>query len=386
MGVLGGFGLAGLILAGVLSFGSEKGREYFLYSYLVSFCFLLSVPVGALFYLLIQHVVRAGASTVVRRLAELLASGMLPLAILFLPILIAVLGGSNAPFEWNRLDLIEHDRPLIEMKAPYLNSGFFAVRAVFYFAVWIYLSQRCLNRSLAQDQTGDPEITLQLERMSGGALFLMALTVTFAAIDWLMSLEPRWFSSIFGVYYFAGSMVAFFATLGLLVLRLQAHVPQLKKVTAEHLHDVGKFLFGFICFWAYIAFSQYLLIWYANIPEETVWYKVRQENGWQYVSITLAACHFAIPFLFLMNRQIKRNRSLLALASGFILVIHWLDLYWLAYPKLSPNGPVFGIVDVAVFVGLLGVFGASLVWMTANRPLMVQRDPRLPEGLAFHNL
>lgn len=204
-----------------------------------------------------------------------------------------------------------------------------------------------------------------------------------------MSLDPHWFSTIYGVYYFAGSVMSFMAVLGILSVGLQKQGLLKEAITVEHLHDIGKLMFGFMCFWAYIAMSQYLLIWYANIPEETVWYKARQEHGWQYVSILLIAGHFAIPFVGFVSRYAKRNATTLVFWSVLLLVMQWVDLFWLVYPNFIAEGqfqaPPVPFVELAALIGVGGVWLAGILYFAADKPLIPLKDPRLAESLAFHN-
>ncbi|MDX1967902.1 MAG: quinol:cytochrome C oxidoreductase [Planctomycetaceae bacterium] len=378
-------GSMSLVLAIVLGVLEGDGLRALSFSYVVSFAFFLSIGLGALFFLVIQHIVRAGWSVVVRRLAELTTLAVIPLAVMFLPILIPVLLGCSPLYEWNHADVVAHDE-LLQKKTPYLNAGFFAIRWVVYFAVWTLIASKFFAWSRAQDSDGEVAWTERLEQWSGPAAILLALTSTFAAFDLLMSLDPHWFSTIYGVYYFAGSMVAFLATVSLGLAALRRHGLLLTSVTTEHIHDLGKLLFGFNCFWAYIAFSQYLLIWYSNIPEETNWYLKRQQHGWEWISLVLIFGHFGIPFLGMMSRDVKRNLSLLSGWSVWLLLMHWVDLYWLAVPQLSAEGPAIGLLDASCFVGCAGLFAAAWLWLAGSSPLVPARDPRLPESLAFHNI
>lgn len=379
-------GLTGLAVAFLASLLSKNGQVHLAYSYLIALAYVVSISLGALFFVAVQHVTRAGWSVTVRRLAEILAMGLIPVAPLFLPLVLLVLMGSTTPFVWaNAKFLAEH--PLIQAKTPYLNSIFFVIRNVIYFAFWAWLARRFLTLSRRQDVTGDPAISNQLEATAAPSLLVFALTLTFFAFDWLMSLQPEWFSTIFGVYYFAGGVMAFFATVSLVVIQFQASGRMQGLVTVEHRHDLGKFLFGFVCFWAYMAISQYLLIWYANIPEETEWFGIRQNNGWEYVSLILIFGHFVLPFLGLMSRHVKRNVGLLRFWTVWLLVMHWVDLYWLVMPALyRETGPSFGVVDIGCMVGVIGLWLAGIQRMAGDAPLVPLRDPRMHESLAFHNI
>jgi len=380
---LAAVGAGSLLLSFGAGFVARDGFSRFLHAYLVNFCFCLSISLGALFFVVLQHLTRAGWSVAVRRLAEVLSAAIPFWAVLFLPLLLLVLVGSGSLYPWNDAAHVEHD-PLLQAKASYLNAPFFAVRAVLYFAVWALIARFYWRHSVAQDETGDKSHSLRMQQWAGVSIIGFAVTVTFAAFDWLMSLDPHWFSTIYGVYFFAGCTVGAFAALAVMAVLLQKAGYLQDSITADHYHDVGKFLFGFVFFWGYIAFSQYMLIWYANLPEETTWYMARQSNGWAVVSLLLLFGHFLIPFCSLMSRRAKRNKVVLAAWGGWLLVMHWIDLYWLATPQPA-SGPTFGIVDVLCLVGMLSLYAAVLLRIAADRGLLPQRDPWLAESLAFRN-
>lgn len=384
--VLAVVGLAALAIAVGLGVIRGDGFAYFFHSYLTNFCFVLSIALGALFFVLIQHATRAGWSVAVRRISELLAANVPVLFVLFLPVLVPILLGNYALYEWADPAAVAKDH-LLEHKSPYLNVPFFAIRCVFYFAAWWLLTRFFLRRSVEQDQSGDPSLTTRMERFSYPGLLLFAVTVTFAAFDWLMSLEPRWFSTIFGVYYFAGSIVAGIAAITLAAAALQASGRLTMSVTTEHYHDLGKLLFGFVIFWGYIAFSQYMLIWYANIPEETVYYLARQTNGWAPVSLALLLGHLLIPFFGLLPRAAKRQKWPLAFWCVWLMVFHWIDMYWLVMPSLAPGeAPPLSLIDPLLLAGLGCLYLASAVRTTGDRALVPLSDPRLGESLAFENI
>ena len=307
----------------------------FFRSYLLSYVFVLSLALGALFFVILQHLVRAGWSVSIRRLAELVAATLPVLAILFLPLLIPVVTGMEGVWEWSNRHAVEHDTTgLLAHKAAYLNVPFFIVRCAVCFAVWILLARYFVKRSIEQDTSGDVNLTLRMQWWSAPAMLLYGLTVTVFSIDMLMSLNPHWFSTIWGVYFFSGAVVGFFALLALLVVAVQRAGRLTRSITIEHYHDIGKLAFAFVVFWAYIAFSQYMLIWYANIPEETLWYQVRQgDDWWLGVSLLLLCGHFVAPFLALISRWPKRRRAPLVVAAVWLLLMHWLDLYYLIAPR-----------------------------------------------------
>jgi hypothetical protein len=217
-------------------------------------------------------------------------------------------------------------------------------------------------------------------------MIVFALAVTFCSIDLLMTLDPIWFSTIFGVYYFATCVETFHCVLALTLLWLQSTGHLQKSITKEHYHDVGKMMFAFVCFWSYIAFSQFMLIWYANIPEETHWYLMRIEGGWKEASLFLAATHFVIPFFGMLSRTMKRNTTLLRLWAVYMLIVCWFDMYWLVAPNLYPEGGVPGLVDILAWVGIAGAVAATIVFNLKKTTLIAQGDPRLKRALAFQNI
>lgn len=350
----------------------------FLFAYLVAYLFGLTLALGGLIFVLIQFVTRAGWSVVVRRMAEN-AMGTMPL---FVVLLVPILMGLGELFEWTHREEVAQD-PLLQHKDAYLNTTFFYIRAVIYLACWLGMAWWFRRESIRQDKLGDPKMTRRLQTVSAPAIIVFALTVTFASFDWIMSLDPHWYSTIFGVYIFSGCMVAILAFLSLTTLHIKSH-PLGGVITIEHVHDVGKLLFAFVVFWAYIAFSQFMLIWYGNIPEETLWYAHRWEHGWRPVSILLAAGHFVIPFFFLLSRDVKRNALPLSLVSIWLLVMHYLDLYWLVMPNLSETFH-FHIVDVLSLLGVFGLFLAAFTYLSGRPPLVPIQDPRLKESLRFEN-
>lgn len=378
-------GALGLGTAAVLGVIAGDGLRHLWHSYLLAVCFFTSLSLGALIFIALQYITRAGWSVVVRRLSEVFAVTIVATGVLFLPILLSVLSGASALYLWNDPVLAKTDE-LIRIKVPYLNAWFFTLRSFFYIGVWVFLARKFWQESLKQDETGDAATTSRLEALSAPTLILFALTVTFASIDWLMSLDPHWFSSIFGVYFFSGCMVGFLAALNLVIILLQQRLGLLPMVTVEHRHDLGKLMYGFMCFWAYMAFSQYLLIWYANVPEETVWYQVRQSGTWGAVSLVLIAGHFALPFLGLMRRQLKRNPKVLAAWSCLLLAMHAVDLYWLIFPTLEPAGPTVPLITICCLLGVGGLYVSAWLAIAGQRPLIPLHDPRLPESLAFHNV
>ena len=374
-------GLAvGVIGAGATALLAQDDPEQFNFSWLVAFMFFLSLGLGALFFVLVHYASKAGWGIAVRRLAENVSSGLLVMPLLFLPVLL----GLHDLYHWSDADAVAHD-PLLQAKEPFLNPSFFTVRAGIYFALWILITLFYVRGSSRQDTTGEESITRRLTAASGPSLIIFALTLTFAAFDWIMSLDPHWYSTMFGVYYFAGSLVGGFAVLILLAAGLIRAGYLKDVVTVEHLHDLGKLLFAFSVFWAYIGFSQYFLIWYANIPEETIFFLHRSEGSWAGLTMFLAWGHFAVPFFFLMPRTIKRKGPFLVLGACWMLMMHLIDLYWLVMPTLHKYEVRPHLLDLTSLLAVGGLFLAAVGWAMAGKPLIPVKDPRINESLSFEN-
>jgi len=372
-------GVLGLGAALAMAAGSEGGWARFYPSYLVAFVYFLSLALGALFFVLIQHATRSGWSVAVRRLAEGVAPNVfLPMAFLVIPVLV----GLRTLYPWTDAAAVAADH-LLHAKEPWLNVPFFFVRTVFYFGVWSGLALWFHRQSTQQDKSGDARLTKKMETTSTVSLIVFAFTVTFFAFDYLMSLTPHWYSTIFGVYFFAGCVLGFFALMSVLAFMVQRAGALRRTITTEHYHDIGKLIFAFTVFWAYIGFSQYMLMWYANLPEETSWYASRQDGSWATVSLVLLFGHFIVPFLALMSRDVKRRKQLLVVGGVWMLVMQWLDVYWLVMPGKSPGTIPFSLMDVAVFLGVGGLFFAAAVRRVGAHPLVAVKDPRLSESLGY---
>jgi hypothetical protein len=374
---------AGLLIAGVLLGGAafSMDAKRFAFSYLVGFVWVATVGLGALFFVMLQHLTKAGWSVIPRRAMEWV-SGVLPVVgALFLPIIPL----AHHLYEHWMGEHAHHD-PILQKKAAYLNPSFFFIRAAVFILIWSGLSMWFWRNSRKQDDSGDPKITLKMQAGAAPGIILFALSLTFAAFDWIMSIDPHWYSTIYGVYVFSGAIVSAMAALALLAISLEKPGRLRGIITVEHRHDIGKLLFGFTVFWAYIAFSQFILIWYANIPEETIFYKHRWEGTWAVVSVLLIAGHFIVPFLALISRDGKRSPQMLGAVALLILVMHYVDLYWLVMPNLDEHGVVPSWFDLAGLLGPLGAGGLVVALRARTSPLYPLRDPRLSESLKLENL
>ncbi len=378
----GGLGIALLVVSAV---GWATDAKQFYFAYLVGWVFCLSLALGGLFFLFINHLPKAYWSVAVRRIPEALVWAFPLLAVLFIPLLF----GMHDLYHWTHEDLYDPASPnydeILAGKRVYLNTPFFLLRLAFYFFVWTVIAYKLYTLSVRQDVEADPQVPALQRRVSAWGLPLTGVTTAFASFDLLMSLDPHWFSTIFGVYFFSGSLLAALCLIALTAIVLQRGGMLRYVVTAEHYQDLGKLMFGFVVFWAYIAFSQYMLIWYGNIPEETVWYRYRFEHGWYYHSAALLFLHFVLPFLILLPRAPKRSIPVMSVMAVWLMIMHWFDLHWIAMPVLHHDHAGFHWLDFTCWLGLLLLFVGALFWRLSRHPLVPQRDPRLARSLRFEN-
>jgi len=383
---VGGF-LTLAVAAGVfVAAGVVSGDRWFIdprrlaFSYLTGLMFLTSLSVGALAWVMLHHLTGAVWSIVTRRLLENLARPLTWIAVLFIPVALNL----NWIYPWADPSRLSND-PELARKAIWLNPSFFIVRSAVYLASWVLLSGLLARSSGRQDRTGDPADERRMRATSAWGMVLLAVTTSFAATDWLMSLDPHWSSTIFGVYFWAGSLLSSLAALVLMVLGFHGAGWLRKTITVEHLHDLGKLLFGFVIFWAYIAFCQYFLIWYADFPEESHWYATRRVGVWNSLSWSLLIGHFVVPFVLLLLRATKRNPFWLGFVAAWILVFHYIDVYWLIMPALRPEGVEPHWLDVSLLLTLAFLSGAIVARACQARPLVPIGDARLAESIEFQN-
>jgi hypothetical protein len=356
-------------------------KDQFFFSFLTAGMFWLSILLGALFYTMIHHVVGARWSIVIRRLMESMAAAIPYLGLL---LLIGIVVGIHSLYHWSHEEAVAADH-LLQHKSAYLNQPFFIVRSVIYVLCWSLLARTLYKKSVAGDQAYDYADNSKSHAVSAPGLILFALTLTFAAFDWMMSLDPHWYSTIFGVYYFAGCAMSFFAFISLLTMMLQSCGYLEGVVTTEHYHDMGKLMFAFMCFWTFIAFSQYVLIWYGNIPEETIWYAHRWEGSWKYVSLFLAIGHFVIPFIMLMPRGSKRTKKILAGFAIWLLFMQFVDMHWLIMPNFHKHDFHLSWIDLVTWIALGGFTLHFIVRKLKKHPLVPIKDPFLKESIGFTN-
>ncbi len=383
-GLLVSGGVALLVCLLVAIFGSHAVRERLLFAWLFAFAVCFTITAGSLFWILVHHATDAEWSVVVRRVLETAAKNFFYIWLFFLPILIF----APQVYEWMH-SAAGHSDPLLEAKRALLNRSFWGFRAVFIFAFFA-IAAWMLNRfSTKQDPTGDPRWTIKLRQTTFPCMPLFAICLTFAATDWFMSLNPHWYSTMWGVYIFAGSAWCSMAVLILVCYALQRAGYLEGVVSVEHYHIMGKLLLSFTVFWAYIAFDQYFLIWYANIPEEAEYYVQRNVGNWNVLSTALTVCHFFIPFLLLLPRAAKRNPGRLAAVAGFVVLVHVLDHYIITIPaaEVERAGPTLGsfLLGIICLVAIAAPLAFLFLRNLAKTPLYPLRDPRIVKSLKLVN-
>lgn len=370
----------GLVAAGTLAFllslHFDANRAW--HGFLVNYFYWLSLSLSGVFFMALQYVTSSRWSAPIKRVPEAFIC-FLPVA--FVLTLILFLGLHHL-YEWTHTEVVSQN-PILLGKTPYLNIGFFAGRNLFFFLLWMGGGFWLVRNSLNQDKNGAVVWTRLNKKISAPFLLLFALSYTIASFDWLMSLEPHWFSTIFGVYNFAGLFESGMALTILFVVALRRQGALKDVVNENHLHDLGKLMFAFCVFWAYSAFSQYMLIWYGNLPEEIGYLIRRQEGAWVPVSLALLFGKFIIPFFLLLSRPAKRNENYLLFVAVWVLISQWLDIYWMVYPLLGEK-PLFGWQEIGITVGFLGLFVLSVVWFLQRFPPVALKDPRLLEGVNHH--
>lgn len=374
-----GLGVLGWVACVIAYF---QNKDQFFSAYLSSYVYWLSLAIGATFFVMIQRLTQAEWSVVVRRLAETAMLCLVIMGPLFLPVLL----GSHNLYEWLHPDVVAHD-PILKGKSGYLNQTFFIIRAAIFIVLWAFIAWKLYSYSVNQDKNGDPKETRKAAKLSAPGVPILIVSATFAAIDWLMSLQPHWYSTMWGVYFFAGGGVTFIALLILISVWLRSNGILNEVITVEHYHDLGKLLFAFNVFWTYIAFGQYFLIWYANLPEEVIFFTARKVGSWTNVSWLLLFGHFVIPFLVLLPRTSKRHPIILPAAAAWMLFIHALDHFWIVMPVRNPEGVNFGALwmNVATLAAIGGTCAFFFLTKLGSNSLVPVQDPFLEESLQFEN-
>ena len=356
------------------------GLDQFFRSYLVGFIFWLGVSMGCLGLLMLQHLTGGAWGLVIRRVLE---AGTRVLPLMLLPFLPIAIFGLTHLYEWmhtGKTGNAELEK-ILEMKRGYLNPTFFLVRAGFYFAIWFGLMYLLNKWSADQDRTAETGLTKKMSGISGPGIILFVLTTTFASVDWVMSLDPEWFSTIYGLLYVAGWTLSAFSLVIAVMVWLATRPPLEGVVRAPHFHDLGKLLLAFVMLWAYFAFSQFLIIWSGNIPEETKWYLHRLRGGWGWLGVGLVLLHFAFPFVLLLSRDLKRNARKLAAIALLIFLMRFLDVYWLIVPEFHRGQFKLEWMSLVGTVAFGGLWLAFFIWQLRLRPLLPINDPEFEHAI-----
>jgi hypothetical protein len=368
-------GMAGLALCGV---GVFLDPTQFFRSYLLAYLFWLGLSLGCLGILMLHYLVGGTWGAIIRRVLES-GSHTLPLmTLLFVPLLF----GLRELYSWALPQSVAQDE-LLRHKSPYLNVPFFIGRVVVYFVAWS-VPAYLLNRwSRQQDHTPEWSAQRPIRRrlilLSGFGLLLYGLTMTFAAIDWVMSLEPHWYSSVYGLMVVVGQLLGALAFAVMVVGWLAKYEPLSELLSPTYAHDLGNLLLVSVLFWAYIAFSQLLIIWSGNLPEEIIWYVRRTQGGWQWIALALVLCQFALPFICLLSRDIKGHAQRLALVAAVILFMHLVDVFWIVMPAFYHSGLSLHWLDLTALIGVGGSWMAFFIWQLKGNALLPRADPDLPE-------
>lgn len=371
--------VVGVVFLALTAIGLFVDPGQFFRSYLYAYLYTLGLSIGSLGILLLHHTVGGKWGVVTRRLLESGARTLPLMALLLAPVLF----GMTSLYLWARPDIASHDH-VIHWKSPYLNVPFFLARMVLYFGVWILYAWILNRKSLEQDRTGDPLLITRMRQISAPGLVVFMMTTTFAFIDLGMSLEPHWFSTIYGAMLLIGQVLQTFAFMTAILVLLYPRPPFSEILTVRHFHDLGNFMLAFTVVWTYLSFSQFLIIWSANLPEDIPWYIRRFSGGWGAIAVFLLLFHFVVPFLILLNRFVKRDPKWLQKVALWIIVVRLLDVYWLIEPsfyqhEFELHKQVFRVhwLDVVAPVGLFGVWIAVFVWQLKRFPIVPLKDPRL---------
>jgi len=337
---------------------------------------IVGLSLGSLAWLMLQYLTGGAWGVVIRRPCEAAARTLPLVAVMFLPI---VIGIPNL-YMWSHADKVAADE-VLRHKHVYLNVPFFLVRSVAYFAGWMLLSWLLNRWSAREDREGSAPAHGRMAALAGPGIVFWGFSITFMAVDWVLSLDPHWFSTMFGMLFMAGQALSSLAFLITLMVLLSYRRPLSDILTPRHLHDLGKLLLALVMVWAYFSFSQFLIIWAGNLPDEIPWYLERLRGGWEYIGLALVVGHFALPFALLLSRDLKRNFKLLASIAIFILVMRFVDLYWMVAPNFRKGA--FGVswMDFAAPVGVLGIWLFYFLLQLEKRPLLPLHDPHLKEAL-----
>ena len=371
-----------MIGAGALLFcllwGLIFGLAQFFYSYLMAYVFWLGVSLGCLAVLMLHHLVGGSWGAMIQRILEAGTRTLPLLAVLLVPILL----GMGFLYEWSLLSVVAKDE-VLQYKRWYLNIPFFLIRAVIFFAVWLTIAHYLNHWSQRHEETAGQPIQAtyryRIQTLSAGGLVAYGLTMSFASFDWVMSLNPHWYSTLYGMLFIASQALSAFAFAIIVVSRLADVAPLRTVLTTQRIHDLGNMLFAFIMIWAYLSFSQFLIIWSGNTAEAVPWYVHRSQGGWQWIALVLFLVHFALPFVLLLMRMMKRNLSALTCVATVLFIAHVLDQFWLVLPELHPSRLTIHVMDILAPIGMGFIWVTLYIKLLHQRSLIPLEDRRLQE-------
>jgi len=374
-------GAFALLLCALFGVRNPEAAQQSFQSYLFSYVFWFSIPLGCMAILMMHHLTGGWWGYPIRRLLEAGTRTCLVMAVLFIPILF----GIKKLYPWTQWAVDKPTDPSLHFKAMYLTENLFIVRAVIYFAIWLAIVYLLNKWSYEQDNNANTRTASVLEAFSGPGLILWGIAVTYSAIDWVMSLEPIWFSTIYGMLFMVISALAAMAFV-IFVLRLLSNNDPIKDVvTHSQFNDLGNLMLAFVMLWAYLSFSQFLIIWAGNLKDEIPWYMARAFGGWGALAVFLMVMHFAIPFLLLLQRGVKRRLRVLSTLTGMMVALTLVDVYWLVVPafKNERSAPQLHGSDFLAVIGIGGIWVATYIWQLKKMPLLPLHDPRF-EGALQH--
>jgi hypothetical protein len=348
----------------------------FFRSYLFGVVFWIGVGLASLGILMLQHLVAGRWGFAIRRPLESAAKTIAWMAILFIPILL----GIRKLYIWAQPAVVAAD-PLLQYKHPYLNVPFFVARTVLYFAAWITIGLLLTRWSTEQDRTGEPELIKKMRNLSGPGMVIFGFTVSWAGIDWVMTLEPHWFSTIYGMMFVITEAVSAMSLITIVAMLLSKREPMAEVLVPDRFHDFGNLLLVFTILWAYLSFAQFLIIWAGNLQNEIPWYVVRAHGGWAWVALFLIVFHFAVPFLLLLQRVVTYQKRLLAVVAALLFLVSIVDLFWLMVPAYDHTGPHFHWADWVAIVGVGGIWVGLFLTQLKSRPVLPLNDPRFQGAL-----
>jgi hypothetical protein len=355
--------------------GIVRDPHQFYRSYLLAFVFWIGIPLGCMALVMMHHLTGGRWGFLVRRALEAGTRTLWVMGIFFVPLLL----GMSQVYTWAWPGATSN--PVFEQKRFYLNEPFFAARAVAYFAIWIGLAWLLNRWASEQDRTGEARVSKRLEGLSGPGLILWGLAVTFSSVDWIMSLEPTWFSTIYGMMIMVAEVLSALAFVVLVTRRLADREPLKQVASPQGFNDLGNLLLAFVMLWAYLSFSQFLIIWSGNLPEEITWYLSRARGSWAVLAIVLIIFHFAIPFLLLLSRDLKRRPGALSRVAGLLVALTLVDMFWLVVPAFESAGPRVHWTNLTLTIGIGGVWLWAFFTQLEARPLLPLHDPELVEIL-----